>query len=104
MTPKAVHFDGSTYLQNDGVPVMPPSSRYGLLSFWYNADRQSQPVISTRDDNGEPSIWVTLDDQLHLTLEAWSGSVPTHVMERLGIADLPHDSAWHHVLLTWDTQ
>jgi hypothetical protein len=83
---------------------MPSSSAYGLLSFWYNTDRQSQPVIGTRDGSGEPSICVTLDKQLRLTLEAWSGSDLTHVMERLGSADLPHDSAWHHVLLTWDTQ
>src|SRR5438132_1655501 len=51
---KAVHFDGLTYLQNNGLPTMPSSSSEFLLSFWYNRIRPSndstQNIISTQLD------------------------------------------------------
>jgi hypothetical protein len=106
----SVHFDGMTYLQNNGLPTMQSSSTRFLLSFWYNGifpgNYRDQNILLTQPDQRTivlgyyitPSIGGTAA----LTIVSTDMTRKSNSFKES--IKLPYDDGWHHVLVYLDTQ
>jgi hypothetical protein len=107
---KSVHFDGLTYLQNNGLPTMPSSSSKFLLSFLYKGifpgDYRDQNILLTQPDGNTivlayyitPSIGSTA----LLTILSTDRTRRSNSFKKL--IKVPYDDGWHHILVFLDTQ
>lgn len=115
MIGEAVHFDGRCYLESTELTVMPPSSRHGLLSYWYGSTAAGgpdvAPIIGTASIDSAHHASVSVNHRPSVNgavaaLEVVLTDDPTtgnFLLRASAPSVLPHDGVWHHVLISWDT-
>lgn len=107
---KSVHFDGSTYLQNNRLPTMPSSGSKFLLSFWYKGlfpgNYRPQNILLTQPDEYTIVLAYYITPSMGgtavLTIVSTDMTKRSRVFKKS--INVPYDDDWHHILVYLDTQ
>jgi hypothetical protein len=107
---KAVHFDGMTYLQNNGLPTMPSSSSEFVLSFWYNGvcpnKSRTQNIILTQLDEYTIVLACYITPSTSGNAVLFIDAIDTARRSngfRKSIV-VPCADGWHHIIFYLNTQ